>query len=144
MVLAIAVAAAFYAVAILSVAMAKPWPSLLHENLVTAAALHDLLPGGILSTIAVPLTPPLDDVLAPWRERYAQEPFVEIADATPALRDVVFRNTVRISATMARGTRAPMVIVTSAIDNLMKGAAGQAIQNANVMLGLDETAGLCA
>jgi N-acetyl-gamma-glutamyl-phosphate reductase len=99
---------------------------------------------GILSTIAVPLTRPLDDVLAPWRERYAQEPFVEIADAAPALRDVVFRNTVRISATMARGTRAPMVIVTSAIDNLMKGAAGQAIQNANVMLGLDETAGLCA
>jgi len=99
---------------------------------------------GILSTIAVPLVRPLNDVLAPWRERYLREPFIEVVEHTPALRDVVHRNTVRISATMARNTRTPMVLVTSAIDNLMKGAAGQAVQNANVMLGLDETAGLAA
>jgi N-acetyl-gamma-glutamyl-phosphate reductase len=99
---------------------------------------------GILSTIAVPLVRPLDDPLAPWRERYLRERFVEVAEHTPALRDVAHRNTVRISATMARGTRTPMVLVTSAIDNLMKGAAGQAVQNANVMLGLDEAAGLAA
>ncbi|MDB4876493.1 MAG: hypothetical protein JWM41_2939 [Gemmatimonadetes bacterium] len=97
---------------------------------------------GILSTITVPLTRPLDDVLQPWRETYAAEPFIEIAEATPALRDVVHRNVVRISATPLAGTRAPMLLVTSAIDNLVKGAAGQAVQNANLMLGLDETAGL--
>jgi N-acetyl-gamma-glutamyl-phosphate reductase len=95
-----------------------------------------------LSTITVPLTQPLSDALAPWREQYAGEPFIEISRDTPALKDVVNRNVVRISATMLAGTRSPMLLVTSAIDNLMKGAAGQAVQNANLMLGLDETAGL--
>jgi N-acetyl-gamma-glutamyl-phosphate reductase len=49
---------------------------------------------------------------------------------------------VRISAAPLANTRSPMLLVTSAIDNLVKGAAGQAVQNANLMLGLDETAGL--
>jgi N-acetyl-gamma-glutamyl-phosphate reductase len=40
------------------------------------------------------------------------------------------------------GVRTPTLLILSAIDNLVKGAAGQAVQNANVMLGLDETAGL--
>lgn len=99
---------------------------------------------GILSTITVPLVRPLEDTLAPWRDSYAAEPFIEIANATPSLRDVVKRNVVRISATPVAGTRNPMLLVTSAIDNLMKGAAGQAVQNANLMLGLDETMGLPA
>jgi len=97
---------------------------------------------GILSTITVPLTRALDDALAPWRDTYANEPFIELSSETPSLRDVVHRNVVRISATMLAGTRTPTVLVTSAIDNLLKGAAGQAVQNANLMLGLDETAGL--
>jgi N-acetyl-gamma-glutamyl-phosphate reductase len=99
---------------------------------------------GILATIAVQLTRPLGDVLAPWREHYAGEPFVEVTAQTPSLRDVVHRNAVRICATPLAGTRMPMLLVTSAIDNLTKGAAGQAIQNANLMLGLDEVAGLPA
>ena len=99
---------------------------------------------GILSTITVPLTQPLADPLAPWRDAYANEPFIEVVAETPSLKDVVFRNVVRISATMLANTRRPMLLVTSAIDNLLKGAAGQAVQNANVMLGLDETAGLPA
>jgi N-acetyl-gamma-glutamyl-phosphate reductase len=97
---------------------------------------------GILSTITVPLTRPLDDVLSPWSEAYAGEPFIEVVAETPALKDVINRNVVRISATPLVGMRQPMLLVTSAIDNLMKGAAGQALQNANLMLGLDETAGL--
>jgi N-acetyl-gamma-glutamyl-phosphate reductase len=97
---------------------------------------------GILSTIAVPLVRPLDDVLAPWRDAYGTEPFIELSESTPSLRDVVYRNVVRISATPLANTRSPMLLVTSAIDNLMKGAAGQALQNANLMLGLEETAGL--
>jgi N-acetyl-gamma-glutamyl-phosphate reductase len=97
---------------------------------------------GILSTITVPLSRTLDDPLSPWREAYAGEPFVELTSTTPSLRDVVHRNVVRISATPLANTRAPMLLVTSAIDNLVKGAAGQAVQNANLMLGLDETAGL--
>lgn len=97
---------------------------------------------GILSTITVPLSRTLDDPLSPWREAYAGEPFVELTSTTPSLRDVIHRNVVRISATPLANTRAPMLLVTSAIDNLVKGAAGQAVQNANLMLGLDETAGL--
>ncbi len=99
---------------------------------------------GILSTITVPLSRTIDDPLSPWREVYAGEPFVEITPTTPSLRDVIHRNVVRISATPLANTRSPMLLVTSAIDNLVKGAAGQAVQNANLMLGLDETAGLPA
>jgi len=97
---------------------------------------------GILSTITVPLVRPLDDAMAPWRAMYDGEPFIELSDQQPSLRDVVHRNAVRISVSALAGTRTPMLLVTSAIDNLMKGAAGQALQNANLMLGLDETAGL--
>jgi N-acetyl-gamma-glutamyl-phosphate reductase len=99
---------------------------------------------GILSTMAVPLARPLTEPLSPWREMYAGEPFIEVAGESPSLRDVLYRNVVRISATMLANTRRPMLLVTSAIDNLMKGAAGQALQNANLMLGLEETAGLPA
>jgi N-acetyl-gamma-glutamyl-phosphate reductase len=99
---------------------------------------------GILSTITVPLAEPLDQPLSPIREAYAGEPFIEVVAETPSLHDVVGRNVVRISAAPVAGTRQPMLLVTSAIDNLLKGAAGQAVQNANVMLGIDETAGLPA
>jgi N-acetyl-gamma-glutamyl-phosphate reductase len=99
---------------------------------------------GILATITVPLTEPLADPLAFFRRAYQGEPFVEIIDEQPALRDVAHRNVVRISATMVVGTRQPTLLVTSAIDNLMKGAAGQAVQNANLMCGIDECAGLPA
>jgi N-acetyl-gamma-glutamyl-phosphate reductase len=99
---------------------------------------------GILSTITIPLTESLADPLAIYRDAYGGEPFVELADQQPTLRDVVQRNVVRIAATMIEGTRTPTLLVTSAIDNLVKGAAGQALQNANLMLGLDETLGLPA
>ncbi len=97
---------------------------------------------GILSTMVVPVSQPLADPLAPWRDDYDAEPFIEITPDTPALRDVRYRNVVRISAAPLVGTKSPALLVTSAIDNLMKGAAGQAVQNANLMLGLEETAGL--
>jgi N-acetyl-gamma-glutamyl-phosphate reductase len=97
---------------------------------------------GILATITVQLREPITDALALWRDRFAEEPFVEINDRPPALRDVVRRNVVSIFATPAANLRTPTLVIFSAIDNLVKGAAGQAIQNANLMLGLPETAGL--
>jgi N-acetyl-gamma-glutamyl-phosphate reductase len=97
---------------------------------------------GILATITVPLTETLSDPLAPYRDEYAGEPFVEVDAEPPTLRDVVRRNVVRISATHVAGVRQPTLLVLSAIDNLVKGAAGQAVQNANVVLGLDEPMGL--
>lgn len=99
---------------------------------------------GILSTITVPLTREINDPLAPFRDMYGGEPFVELTDDLPALADVAHRNVVRIGARFPAGVRTPTLLIFSAIDNLMKGAASQAVQNANLMLGLDETAGLPA
>ncbi|MGV3708172.1 MAG: N-acetyl-gamma-glutamyl-phosphate reductase [Gemmatimonas sp.] len=97
---------------------------------------------GILSTITVQLTRPLDDAMAPFRDLYGSEPFVELSPTLPKLVDVSHRNVVQLHAVQPIGMRNPTLLVFSAIDNLMKGAAGQAMQNANLMLGLDETAGL--
>ncbi|HEV2643826.1 MAG TPA: Asd/ArgC dimerization domain-containing protein, partial [Candidatus Elarobacter sp.] len=99
---------------------------------------------GILATITVPMTECVAHPLALWSEMYEGEPFIEVSERTPSLREVVHRNVVRISATCAANVRHPTMIITAAIDNLMKGAAGQAVQNANVLLGLDEIAGLPA
>jgi N-acetyl-gamma-glutamyl-phosphate reductase len=57
---------------------------------------------------------------------------------------VVRRNVVRISVRQLEGVRQPTIQIFSAIDNLMKGAAGQALQNANLSLGLAEATGLPA
>jgi N-acetyl-gamma-glutamyl-phosphate reductase len=97
---------------------------------------------GILSTITVPLTRDLDDALEPYTAAYADEPFVELTTGLPSLADVQHRNVVRIGAVKPSGMRTPTLLVFSAIDNLVKGAAGQAVQNANLMLGLDERLGL--
>ncbi len=97
---------------------------------------------GILSTITVPLTEPVADPLALWRAHYADEPFVEVTESLPTLREVQMRNVVRIHARPAAHLRRPTLILLAAIDNLTKGAAGQAVQNANLMLGLDEQDGL--
>ena len=99
---------------------------------------------GILATITVPIKEYTEDPSLLWRDCYRGEPFIEIADQPPALRDVVRRNVVRLSVTKASNVRQPTLIIISAIDNLMKGAAGQALQNANVLLGLSEQAGLPA
>jgi N-acetyl-gamma-glutamyl-phosphate reductase len=97
---------------------------------------------GILATITVPVTETIPDPLSPWRDEFAGEPFVEVTAEPPSLRDVVRRNVVRISARYVAGVRQPTLLILSAIDNLVKGAAGQAVQNANVVLGLDEAMGL--
>lgn len=99
---------------------------------------------GILATITVPLAGPLPDPLAVFRRRYAGEPFIEVVEELPDLRQVQHRNVARITVRQVAGVRAPSLLVFSAIDNLLKGAAGQALQNANLMLGLDETLGLPA
>ncbi|HUF64485.1 MAG TPA: N-acetyl-gamma-glutamyl-phosphate reductase [Gemmatimonadaceae bacterium] len=99
---------------------------------------------GILATIAVPVVSIPNDVLSPWRETYAGEPFVEVVAEPPTLKDVVHRNVVRISAVQAAGVRQPTLMIFAAIDNLMKGAAGQAVQNANAVLGFPEPLGLPA
>ena len=100
------------------------------------------VPRGILATVAVPLVRELANPLAPFLAAYASEPLVEVVPDPPALRDVVHRSVIRISAVAPKGMGQPTLLVFSAIDNLLKGAAGQALQNANIMFGLLETAGL--
>jgi len=80
------------------------------------------------------------DAAGLYSDRYASEPFVDVmpAGAHPETRSVKGANTCRI-AVHQRGER---VIVLSVIDNLVKGAAGQAVQNMNLMFGLDEGTGL--
>jgi len=75
-----------------------------------------------------------------FAEAYADEPFVELADSPPGVRDVRDTNMCRIHATVEPATG--RVLVFAAIDNLWKGAAGQAVQDLNLMLGLDERTGL--
>jgi N-acetyl-gamma-glutamyl-phosphate reductase len=78
------------------------------------------------------------EVRSLFDDAYRDEPFVEVVDAPPGVRDVRDTNLCRIHATTVNGT----VIAFAAIDNLWKGAAGQAVQDLNLMLGYDETEGL--
>ena len=71
---------------------------------------------------------------------YAGRPFVRVLDAPPELAAVVGTNFAHLHA--APRENGESVIVTCAIDNLVKGAAGQAVQAMNLALGLPETAGL--
>jgi N-acetyl-gamma-glutamyl-phosphate reductase len=75
-----------------------------------------------------------------YRGRYADERFIELVDAPPGVADVRETNYCRLHVTLDReGGR---VMAFAALDNLWKGAAGQAIQNLNLMLGFDEGEGL--
>ena len=81
-----------------------------------------------------------EEVRELFRSAYDGEPFIELADEPPGVRDVRDTNICRIHATVEPATG--RVLVFAAIDNLWKGAAGQAVQDLNLMLGLDETEGL--
>jgi N-acetyl-gamma-glutamyl-phosphate reductase len=75
-----------------------------------------------------------------YEDAYASEPFVEVAQQPPGVRDVRETNVCRIS--VHRDARTGRVIVFSALDNLWKGAASQAVQNLNLMFGLPEGEGI--
>ena len=79
-----------------------------------------------------------DEVREMFEAAYRDDPFVELVDSPPGVRDVRDTNLCRIHVTVVEGT----VISFAAIDNLWKGAAGQAVQDLNLMLGYDETEGL--
>ena len=80
-----------------------------------------------------------DELRSLYAERYADEPFVELVDEPPGVRDVRDTNLCRIHVSLDGSGRA---LAFAAIDNLWKGAAGQAIQNLNLMVGLPEGEGL--
>ena len=84
----------------------------------------------------------MDRMWALYEKHYASEPFVRVypEGRLPALRDVQGTNYCDIGFVVDPKTR--RVTIVAAIDNLLKGAAGQALQNLNLTLGLDETTGL--
>ena len=99
---------------------------------------------GILSTIYLQLNKeiPEEDVLSLYQDFYQDEPFVDILPLGqfPQLKDVVKTNSCHIGLKVNPVKK--MAIVISAIDNLVKGASGQAVQNMNIMYGFKETEGL--
>jgi N-acetyl-gamma-glutamyl-phosphate reductase len=83
---------------------------------------------------------PVSDPQALYEEAYAGEPFIELTDQPPGVRDVRETNICRIS--VHRDERTGRVIVFAAIDNLWKGSSSEAVQNLNLMFGRPETEGI--
>ncbi len=97
---------------------------------------------GILATCyARPAAPTTTEaVLAVLAKAYEDEPFVVVSERSPSTKATLGSNTAHITARVDE--RTDWVVVIAALDNLVKGASGQAVQCANVALGLPETAGL--
>ncbi len=112
------------------------------------------MPRGILATVSMPIsdasandvasdtTTVAARVLAAYEQAYADEPFVHLCapGQLPSTAAVTGTNQAMVSVHVDEHSQ--HVVALSAIDNLGKGAAGQAIQNANIMFGFDETTGL--
>jgi N-acetyl-gamma-glutamyl-phosphate reductase len=94
---------------------------------------------GILATCTAIARGPCDPIEA-LREAYAGEPFIHVSERAPSTKWALGSNAVHLTARY--DDRTGRVLAIAALDNLVKGAAGQMIQCANLMLGLDETAGL--
>jgi N-acetyl-gamma-glutamyl-phosphate reductase len=94
---------------------------------------------GIVSTIYMDLAQPVDP-LAVYREFYRGEKFVRVTDVLPDTKNVEMTNFCDVSARV--DARTNRLIVIAAIDNLTKGAAGQAVQCMNLVCGYEETTGL--
>ncbi len=99
---------------------------------------------GIHATLYARLTDPHADLQALYEKRYANEPFVDVMPpgSMPDTRSVRAGNVCRIAVHRPQGGDMAVVLVVE--DNLVKGAAGQAIQNMNLMFDLPETMGLTA
>jgi N-acetyl-gamma-glutamyl-phosphate reductase len=95
--------------------------------------------GIVSSTYSDPakdITP--QQVMELYQDFYKNEPFVQVQTKAPAVKNVAKSNYCHVFPTVAKGK----VVVFSVIDNLIKGASGQAIQNMNILFNLPETMGL--
>src|SRR5205085_12359622 len=102
------------------------------------------MPRGILATCTAKPAPGITpgDLRAAFEAVYAAEPFVHLLPEGewPQTGATLGSNSTHLQ--VALDEHAGRIVVVSALDNLTKGAAGQAVQNANIALGLDETTGL--
>jgi N-acetyl-gamma-glutamyl-phosphate reductase len=100
---------------------------------------------GILETIVISVAEGVRaaDVRAAWRSAYPASPVVRVwEEGVPGLADVVGTDLLALGAADNGALRGPVVTVVAALDNLGKGAAGQAVQNMNLMLGFEQATGL--
>ncbi len=95
-------------------------------------------PRGIFATEVVKCDAPIEEIEALYRDFYSEASFTHYIDRAVDLKQVVNTNKCLIHAERHRDK----LLVTSCIDNLLKGASGQAVQNMNLMFGLEETTGL--
>jgi N-acetyl-gamma-glutamyl-phosphate reductase len=97
---------------------------------------------GIVATCYARLAEPVEaeELLALYREFFRDEPFVNVCDGIPASKHAVGSNLLHIGLAVDERTR--RVTAVGALDNLGKGMVGQAVQNMNILLGIDETTGL--
>ena len=79
-----------------------------------------------------------DNLLEMYREFYEKEPFVQVCSGAPDVKDVAGTNYCHLYPVNVKDR----IVVFSVIDNLVKGASGQAVQNMNIVFGLEETMGL--
>ena len=93
---------------------------------------------GIFCTAVIKTDAPASDVIAAYKEYYRNAVFTHYSDKSIDLKQVVNTNKALVHIDGFEGK----ILVTSCIDNLLKGAVGQAVQNMNIMFGIDETAGL--
>ena len=93
---------------------------------------------GIFCTAVIKTDAPASDVIAAYKEYYRNTAFTHYSDKYIDLKQVVNTNKALVHVDGFEGK----ILVTSCIDNLLKGAVGQAVQNMNIMFGLDETTGL--
>ena len=95
-------------------------------------------PRGIFTTEVIPCEMPMDEIAGYYRDFYSEASFTHYIDEPIDIRQVVNTNKCLIHAERHRDK----LMVTTCIDNLLKGSAGQAVQNMNLMFGLEETTGL--
>ena len=93
---------------------------------------------GIMSDVVVRLDADIEQIVAIYKEYYASHPFVCVSDKPVYMKQVVNTNYCFLSL-QKTGRK---LLITSVVDNLLKGASGQAVQNMNLMFGLDEMEGL--
>ena len=93
---------------------------------------------GIISDVVVRVDEPLEKIVEIFKSYYAEHPFVCVSDKPVYMKQVVNTNYCFLSL-QKEGRK---LLITSVVDNLLKGASGQAVQNMNLMFGLDEMEGL--
>ena len=98
---------------------------------------------GIISTASIPLREKLTSkqVKELYEQKYGNEPLVEIRSAVPEIKDIVLKHGFKVGGFQVH-SNGDRVGVVGGIDNLLKGAATQCLQNLNLALGLDEFAGI--